>query len=679
MQQQSIEENAITTYTKNLTYFQKEHPEVYEKISALNAAIENGHYQEKYELQYKDEGYFDVYESATKHYLYGSSSLEHANLAAQSIDYKKYGNLFETFYDVEISEEDAASYDDVPIVASQYSASAHIINYHNRYASQDKTTMKKIYKFIFFGTGLGFHITAIHKKIQANVYFIVEDDLELFRLSLFTTDYEELSANGTKLYFSVFDDADSFHKHAGEFLQEMFIYNHFLKFFHILSHDESKIKEFQKAVLSQGYLVFNYSPLTSGILRPLVHLKEGYNILDVSHPYNNVYLNTKPVLILGAGPSIQRNLEWIKENQDKFIIVAVSALLSMMEEHNIKPNIITHVHGFDDAMPHVQKVKDMSFFDESIALFSSFATPEFVSYFKKENVFLFQGTSEFKKKFSSFSSSNVGALTHGLLLRLGVKNSYLLGLDFALDPKTGQSHANAHAYSKKMNIDKTDYKVEDSLSYSDSVITTKGNFRESVNTMLIFNSFRIQCNLLTRLYADENNKIYNLSDGALLEQTIPLHTEDIQLKESLDKTEIYKSLHQTFMQNSENFLTDEDLEGIYTKLAYIRKIKSIVQSYAKRKYSNIDDFHYYLLDLYQDILSEEYSDDALELNNVITMYIQYVSGFIFDLINTKELTNPKRHIKQINKIATQALLKLIRYYDDFLTDFLEDIGKPYKG
>ena len=679
MQQQSIEENAITTYTKNLAYFQKEHPEVYEKISALNTAIENGHYQQKYELQYKDEGYFDVYESVTKHYLYGANSLKHASLAAQSIDYKKYGNLFETFYDVEISEEDAASYDDVPIVASQYSASAHIINYHNRYASQDNTTMKKLYKFIFFGTGLGFHITAIHQKIQSNVYFIVEDDLELFRLSLFTTNYKELSTNGAKLYFSVFDDEKDFHKHADEFLQEMFIYNHFLKFFHILSHDEAKIKEFQKVVLGQGYLVFNYSPLTSGILRPLVHLKEKYNILDVSHPYDNLYLNTKPVLILGAGPSIHNNLEWIKVNQDKFLIVAVSALLSMLEEHNIKPSIITHVHGFDDAMPHVQKVKDMSFFDETIAMFSSFATPEFVSYFKKENVFLFQGTSEFKKSFGSFSSSNIGALTHGLLLRLGVKNSYLLGLDFALDPETGQSHTNTHAYSKKMNTNKTDYKVEDSLSYSNSVITTKGNFRESVNTILILNGFKRQCNLLSELYSDEKNKIYNLSDGAFLEKTIPLHPEDVKLEESLDKKEIYKSLHQTCMKNSENFLTDEDLEGIYTKLAYIRNIENIVQTYAKRKYGNIDDFHYYLLDLYQDILSEKYTDDALELNNVITMYIQYVSGFLFDLINTKELTNPKHHIKQINKIATQALLKLIRYYDDFLTNFLEDIGKPYKG
>ena len=679
MQHQSIEEQAITTFTKNLAYFQKNHPETYEKIVALNSAIENAHYKEKYELQYKEDGYFDVYEAANDKYLYGASSIEHANLAAKSIDYKKYGNLFETFYNVEINEEDAATYDDVPIPSSQYSASARIINYHNRYASQEKTTLKKIYKFIFFGTGLGLHMTTIHQKIQSNVYFIVEDDLELFRLSLFTTDYEALTDNGAILFFSVFDDDDEFHKQAGKFLQEMFIYNHFLKFFHILSHPETKIKEFQKAVLSQGYLVFNYSALTSGILRPLVHLKEGYYLLDVSHPYSNPYLNTKPILILGAGPSIHKNLEWIKKNQDKFVIVAVSALFSLLEEHNIKPTIITHVHGFDDAMPHIHKVKDMSFFDDSIALFSSFATPEFVSYFKKENVFLFQGTSEFKKRFSSFSASNIGALTHGLLLRLGVKHSYLLGLDFALDPETGASHTASHAHVKKLNTDKTEYDVEDNLAYNKSVITTKGNFRERVNTMLIYNSFKRQCDLLTKLYADESNEIHNLSDGAFLKQTISTHPEDVQLEESLNKPEIYKSLHETFMQNAENHLTEEDIEGINEKIAYIRKLEEIVQTYAKRKYTNMDDFHYYLLQLYQDILSEEYSDAALELNNVITMYIQYTSGFVFDLINTKELDNPKHHIKQINKIVVKALLKLIKYYDDFLMKFMEEMGHPYKG
>jgi hypothetical protein len=137
MHELSIEEKAIQTYQNNLLFLQETQPKVYEKITALENALEHGHYEEKYELQYKEEGYFDVLEKATQTWLYGKDSNEHAQLAAKSIDFTKKDNLFETFYDVLFTnEEDVASYDDAPIPDSQYSASARTIYYHNLYANK---------------------------------------------------------------------------------------------------------------------------------------------------------------------------------------------------------------------------------------------------------------------------------------------------------------------------------------------------------------------------------------------------------------------------------------------------------------------------------------------------------------------------------------------------------------
>jgi len=676
MQEIDIETNAINTYHENLSYLQTTHPKTFEKIDALTHAIDKGFYKERYSLEYKGD-YFDVLDVNNNTLLYGSSSITHAEQAAKSIDYKKKGNLFETFYNVYIGDENLDSYDEAKIPDTPYSASAKIINYANKYAQDEKATMKKIYKFIFFGTGLGLHLKHIHDEIKSNVYFIVEDDLELFRLSLFVTNYKELTDNGAQLIFSIFDDEDEFRASTENFLHEMFIYNQYLKFFQILSHDESKIKEFQKIILGQSYLTFNYSALTQSLLRSLSHIKEEYNILNISKKFANKDFTNKPVLVLGAGPSFHDKIEWIKENKDKFIIVTVTAMLSKLEEEGIRPDIITNVHGFNDALPHVQKVKDMSFFDKSIAMFSTFTTPEFIAYFKKENVFLFQGTSTFKKGFDGLASSNIGAPTYGLMLKLGAKNIYLLGLDFAINQKTGESHSASHEYKKKLNQDKTEYDVEDDMSYIESVITTKGNFTDTVNTNLLFNGFKHQFNLFTKAFKLKNTTVRNLSDGAFLEDTIATKSDDKVFKTlgDIDKNTLFDGLYSTYSDNSENFLSDIDISAIKARLEYINKIDTILNEYAKNKYSNMDKFHYHLLGTFIDILGEDFDKDAEDMNSVISMYLQYVSGFIFDIINTKELKNEKHHIKVLNKIVISQLKKIVTYYKEFLDDYLEEYKK----
>ena len=678
MQKLSIEEKAIQTFQENLLFFQTNHTQVYEKIIALNTAIEKGFYKEKYDLEYKEDGYFDVKERTTGNYLYNANSLNYAQEAANSIDFKKEGNLFETFYKVYMPDENIESYKEAPITHTAYAASAPIINYANKFAQKPTSEMKKLYKFIFFGTGLGTHLTTIHQKIQSNVYFIVEDDLELFRLSMFVTSYKSLTDNGAKIFFSVFDNEDEFVINAGYFFNEMFIYNQYLKYFAMLNHPESKIKEFQKFIVGQGYLIFNYSAMTLSIIRPLEHLKEGYNILNISaRLLENSPLQNKPFLILGAGPSLHKQIEWLKENQHKFIIVAVSAMLSILEKNNIKPTIITHTHGFDDALPHVEKVKDMSFFDESIALFSTFTTPKFLSYFKKENIFLFQGTSEFKRRFSGLGSSNIGALTYGLLTKFGAKEIYLLGLDFAINQETGASHGDSHEYVKKLNKDKTNYELEDEINYIDSVITTKGNFQDEVKTNLIFNGFKKQCELFNQIFPVDGSISYNLSNGAFIEGTIslPINDEKISKLKNLDYQYNFKLFKELFLKKSENYLTQTDKKSLQEKLKYIKKIEAIIQNYTKQKYSTMDRFHHAMLGLFIDILGEDKNKDAFEINNVFEYYLKYISGYIFDIINTKNLKNEKHHIKELNKLITSQLLKIVNFYKDYLENYLSEISE----
>ncbi len=482
--QSNIEQVAVQTYFENLAYFKEHHPDLFEKITALEHAIEQGHFIPRYELEYKEEGYFDVFEPSTGQWLYGSDSRKHAEIAAKSIDYRKEGNLFETFYNVQINERDLEIYEKMNPIQSSLATTAEIIHYVNKYADRETTTMKKIYKFVFLGVGLGLHLIEIDRKIDSDVYMIIEDDLELFRLSMYVTNFKALANRNKVLIFSVFDEDETFRKKTERFLRTRHIYNHYIKFFQLLSHAPDKLKTMQEVIAAQDYLVFNHAATLAQVLRTFEHIEKKRKILNISKKLFWEVAKDRPILLLGAGPSLKKHLRWLKEHADQFVIVAVSALLPLLEKEKIVPDIIMHGHGFEDAMKHIENVDSMSFFNDSFAIFNAFTPLVFAASFRDENLYLYQGISEVIQGFGTMTASNIGGLSALLLLKLGVPELYLLGLDFALDQKSGSTHVGDHSYSRSVDIGR-EKELEDAVT-SDNVITIPGNFEESVATTLLF-------------------------------------------------------------------------------------------------------------------------------------------------------------------------------------------------
>ncbi len=673
---ENIELKAIETYNKNLLFLEDIDPRLCEKIYALAYAIEQGYYQEKYSLEYKDE-YFDVLEPATGNWLYGANSKTHAEMAAKSINYSKTENVYETFADVNIDDVYAKELEEMDISQSSYSGAAGLINYSNKHADKEKTSMKKLYKFIFIGVGLGLHLTTIHEKLNSNIYFIVEDDLELFRLSLFVTDYQALTQNGAMLIFSIFDEEDAFRNATNLFLKEHFIYNHYIKFFYLLSHKEKKLRAIQNIIVGQNYLTFNYSALSNSLLRPLVHLKNGYKLLDISASYKDSIFTDKPFLLLGAGPSFGKNIKWLCENHHKFIIVAVTPLLAKLEELNIRPDIITHVHGFADALPHVQKVKNISFFDKTICIFGGFTSPDFIKYFKKENVFVFEGSSRYKRWDTGLTSSNIGSISYGLLLMLQTKEIYLLGLDFAPDQESGSTHSLTHNYVRNIELQE-DETIGGGLVFNSAIVKTKGNFRDEVFTTLMFNDWKEECNAVARSYKTEKNEhVYNLSDGAYIDETIVLKPDETQITSLalLDKESANSELLSILNSKAENFLNPVELHNIRLRIKYCDNIIDILNRHANSNHQNINQYHYNLLGVFYNILTDEGQVESSDINRAITLYLQFVSGFIFDLINTKEIVNEEILIKHLDKVIIPQIIRVIVYFKVNLKDYLSFVAE----
>ena len=668
MDSTTIEIQAQNTYTNNMLYFQQEHQGLYGQLSAFENALQNGYYTPKYDLEYREDGYFDVVELSSGKWLYDMDSVEHANLIAKSIDYSKKDNLFETFRDLRFSKDALEEYEKMSPLESSLVTVAPIIDYVGQFADKE-TTMKKLYKFIFLGVGLGLHISKVHEKINAYTYFIIEDDLELFYLSLFVTDYKQLTENGATLIFSVFDEDDMFRAKIQAFLREMPIYNHYIKYFQLLSHSTEKLKVIHSVIISQDYLKFPHSAVMQIYLRPLDYIKEHYKYVNINALAQKKLLQNKPVLLLAAGPSLQKNIEWVTKNQNSFTIIAVSAAMGLLEKNSIKPDIITHVDGFEASMKHLENVQSMEFFKDSIALFASFTYPEFAKAFNKENVYIFQAAATIKKGYGELTASNVGIMSYAMALKLQSKELYVLGLDMALDTKTGQTHLDEHVHSTKLDINHV-LEMEENIDYHNTVLKTKGNFQDEVPTTPHFVAALAELRSIVEGIQSNTQKVYNLCDGAALYNTMPKPIDEIILPCGNQTKINFKELFEIY---STTGLTSEEKAIIKQRIEHATNILTLLHAFEKQHFSSLDKFHYDLIGLFMDILAEDGRDEVGDTDKVISLYIQMTSGYIFDFINTKEITNSKRHIKKLAKLLVTQLTRLIKYYKEYLEDFLKEV------
>jgi hypothetical protein len=653
-------EDINTTITKNfndnISYLEQNHPQLFSKLVALDNAVEHSHYKEKYELVYEN-GYFDVLEKKTNSYLYSKDSRIHASLAQESIDYTLEENLFEGFHKHTISLDDLERYEKEKPFVHHMSGFAPIIYYTDNKSPKQKK-LKNINKFIFFGVGLGLHISSIHKKIKSNVYLIVEDDLELFRLSLFVTNYKEISSEAI-LFFSVFEDNNQFFTTATNFLKTKYYHNHYIKYFHILSHGEEKIEQFHVAVTSQSHLLFLYHHLLTQYLTPLEYIFDDYYFLNSSLSLSDKLTNEKPFLLIAAGPSLQKNMNWLKKNSNHFVIVALSATLSILEKEKIVPDIITHLDAFDVAKAHFDKLNSLEFIKDSIYMFTARTPKQVVSMFDKKRLFFFETGTQYKKLSLKPSAPCVGSLTYQLLLRLNVKNLYLLGLDLAIDSKTGRTHSDSHEYAQTLKIPKNPTKKQ-TMSFKESLFYVDGNLTDKVLTTPNFKISIDAINQATNILKKESQSIFNLSDGAKFIDTISKKPNDVTL---VSTQNIRAHIYNLCLNNSSSKLDESEIKNLYNKLSHARKMQNVIMNHSK---NNRSDANEYLKELEKLCLTISSSENIknYELARVLDTYNQYVLTYIFNFFNTTGLENEKEHIENIDDILVSHMIKIVDFYQN---------------
>ncbi|MBV5278271.1 MAG: motility associated factor glycosyltransferase family protein [Campylobacteraceae bacterium] len=665
-----IEQKALQTFTKNLKYFEDNHKPIFEKLTLLNQLIDDGTYPEHYALEYKEEGYFDILELNTHEFLYKNNSIEAAKRMVNIIDLQRTGAVFKAQQYVFATDLQAEAIDQSELCFhNALWATIKIINYVSKYATPE-TQMHRVHKIIFLGMGLGLHLEGMIKKLNPQVIFIKESNLETFRLSLFVTNYAEILKNHF-VYFSISQDATEERIPFLEFLNKGNNYNLNLKHIPFTLTYAPDLQRLQTHVLSQDFISYGYSAILLRYIDSPRYLVKGYSFLNINqnhqnHP-NNVFSH-KPVLLLFSGPSTTNNIEWIKANRDRFIVVSALSTCRLLCHHEITPDIVIHIDPGEGTALLFKGLDTKEYFKNTIAILSSNVNEDTISRFDRSKIHLVEQGTCYKKGFGRLSAPSVGEYTYALFLILGASRVFLLGIDLAVDRTTLKSHGEFHPSQGQGQIDTT----SPSLDPSSSVAFTKGNFSPTIPTLTKFMLSIEQLQIFTKMLKKEYHHVYNLSDGAYLEGCEPLRLEayDWSQLELLDAQETHQQVDDFLKQISSSDFNDDDKGVMKYHIKEARKLEKIIKQHSKKKFATTQAYLNALAQLSWDLSDMEYKTQS-DLSQVYYEYFLIILSYIYDLFNTKELENPMKHMRQIDAILVKQLLKISQLYISKLEGYLK--------
>lgn len=670
---QAIEQKAIITYEKNLKFLMQNNRKLFDLVSLYD--LHEVGLKQKYELEYED-GYFDVLDITNGVFLYNENSNLHAKKAADKINMKKTDLLFEGIQDWHITKADTLLIKEKAKDKTKRLEDVFLVMHEAMKLAPKDTLMKKIDKFIFIGTGLGIHIAEIHNKIHATEYLIIEDDLELFRLSLFVMPYYEL-AQDAQIYISVAEDDNVFFETMAYFLEGSFYNNRYLKYYKLETHSDKKIKLIQTALGSQAHHIFPYGVRLEKTLRPLGRIANGYKTADVAKKFTDPIFSQMPALIIASGPSMKKNIAWVEANQNCFFIIAVSSSLKTLQAHGIKPDIIVHIDGFDDpgnsCMPLFDGIDMAGFIKDTTFILGTHSPDALLSILKKENIYFLQDGTRYYSDFESHSGACVGSYTAALAIRMGFKNNYLLGLDLALDQQSGATHSDDHFLNAKQDLSKA-YEVNTTISLRGNIVPTKGNFQACVFTLPEFVRSIQALNAYIPSLSDTSQHTYNLNDGAFLEGASPLYIKNIEPLKAFDKSSIDKKINNILLAHSQTYMQEHDIKTMRQRVVNAKEIKCVIEQHASKEFSNENRYMYDLLGVVSDIL--KFKDTSVEsIVGVYNLFFQYSIPYIIDIVNTQKITKIMTHLKKIDMELVSGMLNIINRYIEEIELFLEKIDK----
>jgi len=376
---------------------------------------------------------------------------------------------------------------------------------------------------VIFGLLAGRHLDILVDNYEFQSLFVYEPNPEFFAISLYFVDYEKvykkigerffLWVNGKVDYFAI----EKFYferRITSSFLNlSLTTYNHTL-----IEDAKSKFNEVSSAKL-RGW--GTYEDEVKGIKNHLKNINR-YPTLTKSKNLNI------PVCVVANGKSLEKNMDFIKKNKNSMIIISVGTALKPLIKEGIESDFHVEQERIDilaDVLKEVLPKYNGYFVGANVV------NPEVFKMAKKPLMYIREG----------FTLSNTPLIGSSPIVgNAGVafaknfsKEIYLCGMDlgFRLGEK---KHSKNSFYDKEEDVAVNGIKIE-------------GNFSNDIYTDSLLLSAKRNLEKIIKMF---NLRVYNLSDGAFINGSVPLKDKTLPV---IEKEKYIKEILLLF--NKTNFKT----------------------------------------------------------------------------------------------------------------------------
>ncbi|ALG66466.1 6-hydroxymethylpterin diphosphokinase MptE-like protein [Beggiatoa leptomitoformis] len=388
---------------------------------------------------------------------------------------------------------------------------------------------------VFLGTFMGLQILHYLQTTEIRDIVIVEPDVTRFSLSCFFVDYAEIEKRFGRLVLHVGPDMP-------ENPQALLI-DHapvtstvWLRLLPAYPSDEftNLIQRFELhwRGLSEVFVPFD---------REVRNLCYGARNLQNGTPINYqspVLSDNSRIVIVASGPSLDKEIPWLKENQDKLIIFAAHSAVRTLKRNGIRPD---YQCSLDTELQ--PELLDKLELDPDIPFVSYYkANPDSLKRFKTVLLVNEAGKAN-PVRFTrplTYTHPTTGNLMVATASFAKPKQLYLIGLDLGFHQAAERDHVKdywAHQTTDDEKASETEI-AKPSLTEKEGILPASANFTESEGKIYTQAYHNIARRAVEAQFSTLGSQmsIFNLSDGVKIENAEPCHSETLFLTDYPEKS-----------------------------------------------------------------------------------------------------------------------------------------------
>lgn len=303
--------------------------------------------------------------------------------------------------------------------------------------------------FVVMGMGLGYLLTAALERYPQSRYIVIEHDARIFRRALECLDFTAILASPNIEFLVAVRD-----EHMANFLHRCFVNNdndEYLPTIQVIQNPRvvALSKEYyQKAAARVNMATKNYFDLYVGnnvldSMQGLKHVMRNVPKLgkmSVLDPGAGFYRD-RPGIVVSSGPSLDSKISWLKQVQDRAVIVCADSALRKLVENGITPFGVSCIERDDE---NAEYFKGFAIPPETALFAPPVIKPETFQNYPGPVCLVYRSCfpHSWLPKLSKMMGFGMSCahFAFQVLLELGCDPVALVGQDLAYDRLSGHSH-----------------------------------------------------------------------------------------------------------------------------------------------------------------------------------------------------------------------------------------------